>query len=167
MHRFEQIYPEGPKVEASLHLKNGLIDKIDLFPSEGKGMIWKVNSDEESPHQIECIQEWARLYLNGCSTHKNFLPVAKECYPLFTKQVIDFLIKIPFGASMTYGELAAMLGNPKAGRSVGNACGRNRLPLIVPCHRVVASNGKLGGYSGGGGLEVKKRLLDFERSLGI
>ena len=69
------------------------------------------------------------------------------------------LLKIPYGTVTTYGEAAKRVGNSHAARAVGNAVGANPLPIIVPCHRVVATNG-LGGYSGG--LDIKKNLLRTE-----
>lgn len=84
----------------------------------------------------------------------------------FQRQVWDGLRDIPFGETMSYGELAAVLGKPAASRAVGLANGRNPISVIVPCHRVVGSTGSLTGY--GGGLERKLFLLDFERkTLGI
>jgi len=77
----------------------------------------------------------------------------------FTLDVHRFLARIPFGTAMTYGEVADALGRPGAARAVGNACGRNRTLIVVPCHRVVASSG-LGGF--GAGLPLKERLLEFE-----
>jgi methylated-DNA-[protein]-cysteine S-methyltransferase len=78
----------------------------------------------------------------------------------FQKSVWDALLAIPFGETRSYGQLAAQLGNAKAMRAVGAANGRNPIPIIVPCHRVIGSSGKLTGF--GGGLEVKARLLDLE-----
>jgi methylated-DNA-[protein]-cysteine S-methyltransferase len=69
------------------------------------------------------------------------------------------LLKIPFGNVKTYGEIAKMIGKPRASRAVGGAVGANPIPIIVPCHRVVATNG-LGGYSSG--IEIKKKLLHIE-----
>ena len=69
---------------------------------------------------------------------------------------------IPYGATATYGDLARKLGRPGAARAVGRALGANPIPLIVPCHRVIAANGALCGFSAEGGAEVKRRLLDFE-----
>jgi len=77
----------------------------------------------------------------------------------FTIKVHRFLIRIPFGTTVTYGELSSEIGHPGAARAVGSACGRNNALIIVPCHRVVAVNG-LGGF--GGGLELKKKLLEHE-----
>jgi methylated-DNA-[protein]-cysteine S-methyltransferase len=69
------------------------------------------------------------------------------------------LLKIPYGKVRTYGEIAEKIGNPRAARAVGNAVGANPIPIIIPCHRVVATNG-LGGYSCG--VEIKKKLLRLE-----
>ena len=70
------------------------------------------------------------------------------------------MAKIPAGRVVTYGGLAARIGKPKASRAVGGACGANPVPYMVPCHRVIASNGALGGFSGG--LDVKEKLLKAE-----
>lgn len=78
----------------------------------------------------------------------------------FNRRVRLALQGIPFGQTRTYGEIAAACGSPGAARAVGNACGSNPLPVIVPCHRAVAANGP-GGFSAG--LEIKKRLLNLER----
>ncbi len=80
----------------------------------------------------------------------------------FQMEVLRKVAGIPYGKTRTYGEIAASIGKPKAFRAVGSANGRNRLPLIIPCHRVVATTG-LGGY--GGGLDMKRRLLEMEGAL--
>lgn len=82
--------------------------------------------------------------------------------PAFHRQVLQRCARIPRGQLMTYGELAAAVGSPAASRAVGQAMARNRWPLIVPCHRVVGSTGKLTGYSGMGGTVTKQWLLDME-----
>lgn len=78
----------------------------------------------------------------------------------FQRKVWAAIEKIPLGKTKTYGEIAAQIGHPGASRAVGAACGANPLPLFVPCHRVLASNGRLGGFSGG--LNVKRLLLRME-----
>ena len=80
----------------------------------------------------------------------------------FQKNVWDALLAIPFGETRSYGQLAKQLGNHKASRAVGAANGRNPLSIIVPCHRVIGSSGKLTGFAGG--LEVKAHLLSLEKS---
>ncbi len=84
----------------------------------------------------------------------------------FDQRVLDAARKIPPGETVTYGELAARIGLPAAAREVGAALGRNPYPIIVPCHRVLAANGKSGGFSGAGGVATKLRLLGIERSPG-
>ena len=83
----------------------------------------------------------------------------------FQKEVWAALGKIPYGQTRSYKEIARAIGNPKAFRAVGNANGENSIPLILPCHRVIESNGGLGGF--GHGVKVKKQLLDFERAHGF
>ncbi len=92
---------------------------------------------------------------------QNFdLPLGAVGTP-FQQRVWAELVRIPFGKTITYGELATRVGNPAAMRAVGAANGRNPLSIIVPCHRVVGSKGDLTGYAGG--LDRKRWLLDFER----
>ncbi|MDK8795941.1 methylated-DNA--[protein]-cysteine S-methyltransferase [Corynebacterium sp. MSK041] len=78
----------------------------------------------------------------------------------FRADVLRELVRVPFGETTTYGELARKVGNPKAVRAVGSACANNPLPLLVPCHRVLRADGTLGGYRGG--LEAKCLLLELE-----
>jgi methylated-DNA-[protein]-cysteine S-methyltransferase len=82
--------------------------------------------------------------------------------PEFNQRVYAVAREIPPGQTMTYGEIAARLGEPRAAREVGQALGHNPVPLIVPCHRVLAAGGKLGGFSARGGVTTKLRLLDIE-----
>jgi len=79
----------------------------------------------------------------------------------FQMKVWNALKKIPYGKTISYGELAAMIGNPKACRAVGMANNRNPIAIIVPCHRVIGSDGSLTGY--GGGLKLKSLLLELEK----
>lgn len=79
----------------------------------------------------------------------------------FQLSVWKRLTEIPYGETISYGELAKRIGNPNASRAVGLANGSNPIPIVIPCHRVIGSNGKLTGY--GGGLETKERLLALER----
>ncbi|MCS0638495.1 methylated-DNA--[protein]-cysteine S-methyltransferase [Streptomyces sp. LP05-1] len=82
----------------------------------------------------------------------------------FQRRVWELLLTIPYGETRTYGELAALLGNPHASRAVGLANGRNPVGIVVPCHRVIGTGGGLTGY--GGGLDRKRRLLAFESGAG-
>jgi methylated-DNA-[protein]-cysteine S-methyltransferase len=82
--------------------------------------------------------------------------------PPFHQRVYEAARQIEPGHTMTYGEIAARLGEPRASREVGQALGQNPFPLIVPCHRVLAAGGKLGGFSARGGVTTKLRLLNIE-----
>jgi len=81
----------------------------------------------------------------------------------FQRAVLEALQQIPYGETRSYGEIAARVGRPTAVRAVGAANGRNPLPIIIPCHRVIGSNGSLTGF--GGGLPTKRFLLDLERGV--
>ena len=80
----------------------------------------------------------------------------------FQQRVWDALSEIPYGETRTYGEIARQIGQPGAARAVGLANGRNPIPVIVPCHRVIGANGALAGYAGG--LRAKRALLDLEQA---
>ena len=80
--------------------------------------------------------------------------------PPFYQKILMEVSKIPFGTTVSYRDIAVRAGNPKAVRATGNANAKNPVPIIIPCHRVLSSDGTLGGY--GGGLDLKKRLLLHE-----
>ena len=85
------------------------------------------------------------------------------CGTCFQKRVWQELVNIPYGETVSYGELAERIGNPKACRAVGLANGKNPISIIIPCHRVIGKNGSLTGF--GGGLDVKKKLLEMEKKV--
>jgi methylated-DNA-[protein]-cysteine S-methyltransferase len=87
-------------------------------------------------------------------------PLAFDVMPPFRLRVLQTLRGVPFGETVSYGQLAEMAGSPGAARATGQAVGANPFGIVVPCHRVIASGGKLGGY--GGGLAVKVFLLEHE-----
>lgn len=88
------------------------------------------------------------------------IPLDLDAVTAFQRQVYDELMKIPHGRLTTYGELAEKVGRPDGARAVGQAVGANPVPIVIPCHRVVAADGRLGGFSGG--LPVKVALLALE-----
>ena len=79
----------------------------------------------------------------------------------FQEKVLTALRQVPYGETVSYGELAKNIGSPKASRAVGQANARNPIPIVIPCHRVIGSSGKLTGF--GGGIAVKQSLLDLEK----
>ena len=88
------------------------------------------------------------------------IPLDMRSGTAFQKKVWQSLCRIPFGETRSYLDIARITGKPKAARAVGQACGKNPIALVVPCHRVISEGGKLGGYSGG--LNIKKALLKLE-----
>lgn len=115
---------------------------------------WK-HDPEPFKESIEQLQD----YFAG--KREDFdLPLAPEGTP-FQQKVWKRLCGIPFGETVSYGEIAKQIGNPQASRAVGLANGSNPIPIVIPCHRVIGSNGNLTGY--GGGLPIKEKLLALER----
>jgi methylated-DNA-[protein]-cysteine S-methyltransferase len=117
----------------------------------------KMVKDEENPILVRTEQE-LKEYFAG--RRKTFSVALDMMGTRFQKNVWEALLAIPFGETRSYGQLAKQLGNPRATRAVGAANGRNPVSIIVPCHRVVGSSGKLTGF--GGGLDAKARLLSLE-----
>ena len=93
------------------------------------------------------------------------LPLDLSGLTPFQCSVLETLLRIPPGEVWTYRRLAGELGRPRSSRPVGQALAHNPIPIIIPCHRVIASDGNLGGYSGGFGIETKRWLLRFEGAL--
>lgn len=109
-------------------------------------------------HNAEAIRQ-LREYLAG-ERQKWDLPLDMRGTP-FQVAVWEALYEVPYGETASYGEIARRIGKPEAVRAVGAANGANPLPPLIPCHRIIGSNGKLTGY--GGGLPLKQKLLDLER----
>jgi methylated-DNA-[protein]-cysteine S-methyltransferase len=100
--------------------------------------------------------------LHGEQRDLNDVSIDAEDLPAFHRKVYDITRAIPPGATLTYGEIAERLGDKLLARDVGQALGQNPIPLIVPCHRVLAASGKTGGFSAPGGVASKLRLLTIE-----
>jgi methylated-DNA-[protein]-cysteine S-methyltransferase len=119
----------------------------------------KANSVGSSKVLSEAAKQ-IELYLNG-SLPRFSLPLKVSGTP-FQLAVWKTIAKVPFGKTISYGEIATAIGRPQAARAVGAAVGANPTPLLVGCHRVLGSSGSLTGYSGGQGIKTKKLLLDHE-----
>jgi O-6-methylguanine DNA methyltransferase len=119
---------------------------------------------EQSPPALTPIAEQLQAYFAGARTSFD-LPLDLSRLTPFQLSVLQAARRIPSGAVWTYGQVARAIGKPRASRAVGQALGRNPVPIVIPCHRVVASDGSLGGYSGGGGLDSKRLLLHLEGAL--
>lgn len=116
----------------------------------------------ESPGRLDDARRELDAYFEG-ELRGFSVPVDWQLAHGFTDRVLHVVARIPYGETLSYGEVAAQAGNPRASRAAGTACGNNPVPLIVPCHRVVQSGGKPGNY--GGGPEMKRALLGLEGSL--
>ena len=106
-----------------------------------------------------------RAYASG--SPDDFLDVPldfSDCTP-FERRVLRCCRHIPLGKTSTYGQLAAKAGSPGAARAVGRSMAHNRVPLVVPCHRVIGADGELRGYSAAGGISMKRRLLELEAAM--
>ena len=113
----------------------------------------------EAPAALDEVRRELDDYFAGKRTSFD-LPIDWRLHAGFGQRVLRATARIPFGKVLTYAEVATKAGSPRAYRAAGNALGSNRMPIVVPCHRVVASGGKIGGYTGG--LERKEFLLELE-----
>jgi methylated-DNA-[protein]-cysteine S-methyltransferase len=128
------------------------------FAKDGRPAVPKPQWQEDAAALSEPIRQLRAYFAGELETFD--LPLAPEGTP-FQQKVWGELLKIPYGNTTSYGDLAKRIGNPKASRAVGLANGSNPIPIVIPCHRVIGSNGKLTGY--GGGLPIKEKLLALER----
>ena len=109
------------------------------------------------------LQEKIVAYFDGeIVSFGTDIPVAFDGFHGFSCKVLAACRETGFGQTITYAGLAKKLHRPKAGRAVGNALAKNPLPLIIPCHRIIRSDGKLGGFSALGGISIKKNMLALE-----
>lgn len=126
----------------------------ERHPHQRQGT-WLADADKTAKARTQLTEYFA-------GTRQQFelalLPIGTD----FQRQVWDELTRIPYGETISYGELAHRIGNPKAMRAVGLANGRNLIPIVVPCHRVIGAKGSLTGFSGG--VERKRWLLDHEQT---
>jgi methylated-DNA-[protein]-cysteine S-methyltransferase len=137
------------------------VRRID-FPRDGKPGRPEAGWEESERGAVgETIRQLREYFEGGRSEFE--LPLA-PAGTQFQKAVWGRLREIPYGETISYGELAKRVGNPKASRAVGAANGQNPIPIVIPCHRVIGANGKLTGF--GGGLPVKEALLALEARQG-
>ena len=136
----------------------------DLTISAGDNIIVSLDWGWAQEQNTNTLLQDAKSQLNGYfdGLRKNFdLPLEPQGTN-FQQRVWSMMEQIPYGKTITYGEIAKDLGS--SARAVGMACGANPIPVIIPCHRVVAAN-DMGGYSGDGGVETKRALLHLEQVL--
>jgi methylated-DNA-[protein]-cysteine S-methyltransferase len=112
----------------------------------------------------ETLARRLQAYATGARDDFRDVPLNLDPFTDFQRRVLACCRRIPYGKTLTYAQLAARAGSPRAARAVGQCMAANPIPLVIPCHRVVAANGGLGGYSAAGGLGLKRRLLELETS---
>lgn len=161
----------GRPVPVSVALVSSPLGLLKVALREGRLVALALPSEERHPansfwqepqgQDAAVLAELTRqlgLYFAHLRKHF-FLPLAPKG-TAFQRRVWAELVRIPYGQVRTYAQVAQALGDRRLARAVGRACGANPLPIVIPCHRVVATGGGLGGY--GGGLAVKRLLLELE-----
>ena len=123
-------------------------------------LLWQSPGNGKGSLELFRAKEQINNYFKG--TRKNFSLSLRPYGTKFQNRVWSVLMAIPYGKVKTYGEVARKLKTSP--RAIGNACGQNPIPLIIPCHRVVGASGSLTGYSGGNGIKTKAFLLEHENS---
>jgi methylated-DNA-[protein]-cysteine S-methyltransferase len=148
-----RIYHNSPVGLLEITANNNAVTGLYFADTEGK-------RDEENTGPVlnECVKQLTE-YFSG--KRKVFEIKVNPAGTPFQKSVWNELLKIPFGETVSYGEIAERIGNPKSVRAVGLANGSNPVSIIIPCHRVIGKSGSLVGY--GGGIENKRFLLELER----
>ena len=146
------------------------LGKIGIVEENGKIVkIVIINKNDENNKNVDdFIEKDTKLLVKAKNELEEYFEGKRKEFDLplkqegteFQKKVWNALSKIPYGEKRTYKEIAKMIGNEKASRAVGMANNKNNIPIIIPCHRVIGSNGKLVGYALG--LDIKQYLLDLE-----
>jgi len=119
-------------------------------------------SEESPPAAVQSAIDRITDLLDGKPADLSSIVIDTAQVPEFHRRVYAIARGIPPGHTLTYGEIAERLGDPAAARAVGKALGENPFPIVIPCHRVLAANGKLGGFSAPGGTATKLKLLRIE-----
>jgi methylated-DNA-[protein]-cysteine S-methyltransferase len=139
-------FPESSDEKSRAHLARRFPDLAETAP----------------PAEIEAVIGQVRALLAGEPVHLTGEALDMSVVAPFEQRVYEIVLTIPPGRAMTYGEVAERLGDKLLARDVGQAMGRNPFPIIMPCHRVLAAGGKLGGFSAPGGASTKQKLLAIE-----
>ena len=148
-----RIFRDFPFGRFGVEEKEGAVTHLYLNPA---GAVLPAE-ERETPLLAEAMRQLAEYFAGGRREFE--LPLVPEGTP-FMRRVWAELVKVPYGATATYGEIAERIGNPGGSRAVGLANNRNPIAIIIPCHRIIGSSGKLVGYAGG--VELKERLLALE-----
>jgi methylated-DNA-[protein]-cysteine S-methyltransferase len=150
----------------NIYYYNTEIGRIGIIEN-GKAVTHLLWNEELPPY--ECREQETELTKAAAKELVEYLKGKKKQFSIplepsgtdFRKKVWNALIKIPYGSTMSYMQIASVVGSPKACRAVGSANHHNPIPIFIPCHRVIGANGSLTGF--GGGIDLKKKLLDLEK----
>ncbi len=157
-----------PKLAVICKATENSLEEVKLEPASS----FSFNIRGASSELKNFLEDWIAGYLAGNPTPFEMKSTARtnrefslslHSGTLFQKEVWRRLATIPFGQTLSYAQVAGDIGKPKGARAVGNACHNNRWLLLIPCHRVIHADGKIGGFAFW--IEIKKRLLDFEREV--
>lgn len=144
----DKIIFKTPIGNMSIEADNGFITNVDLTTSDTKA--------SDNIILLEAKKQMSNYFLKPTTFS---LPLKPKGTP-FQQKIFDKLLEIPYGKTLSYSDIAAMIESPKSSRAVGQAVNKNPLMIIIPCHRVIGKNGSLVGYNGG--LHIKEALLKIE-----
>lgn len=157
------VLPERDVDAARARARRGRVGvHADAAAATASGPLEVDLDDVELPGWVREALTDVQAALAGTAVDLTWIPTDLTGLSGTIREVYEVTRRIPFGATMTYGQVAAAIGMPGGAQAVGAAMGRNPVPLIVPCHRVVGADGSLVGFSASGGLALKRRLLEME-----
>jgi methylated-DNA-[protein]-cysteine S-methyltransferase len=145
--------------------RGDVVENLSLGRTEEEsvnGLVAALASDAKPRKSLPPVAKRLTAFVQGCPDDFLDVPIDPGVLTPFRQRVVDHCRRIPLGKTLTYAQLALEAGSPGAARAVGNCMATNRIPLIIPCHRVVGAEGRLCGYSGCGGVAFKKQLLEME-----
>jgi methylated-DNA-[protein]-cysteine S-methyltransferase len=128
---------------------------------------WPEAGEQAPSADMQNVIDRVLALLKGDSIDLSDVPLDFGAAPEFHKRAYEIARKIPAGQTMTYGEIARRLGVPHESREVGQAMGKNPIAIIMPCHRVLGADGKMGGFSANGGVATKRRILEIEGAAAV
>lgn len=149
-----RVESAGPPIKAIFYTQNDKIYRIVLENTHHNSLCWEIVGDSSLENKIS---GWIASYLQKKHT---CLPLDWTHIPSTSKNVLEKMLDIPFGGTLSYQELAILVGFPTGARAMGQICRRNPFPLVIPCHRIISTNGSLRGFAFG--LDMKKSLLEYE-----
>lgn len=153
---FETDLGRGVVLATSSGIRKVLLPDMDNVEIIAPTIMTPSQLTERVSHMLEC-------YFKFSAQSFDSIPLDIDVYGDFRRYVLNLVRSIPFGEVRSYAQVAFMAGSPRAARAVGGAMAANPVPIIIPCHRIVAANGSLTGFSAPGGLKLKKYLLRMER----